>query len=313
MESLLKFPLRYARSIAKTRHIITSNNFKFVSTYAPGHFYSPLPDLDEIGTAQKSVSTPQEILRSGIALNDDGQVALLSEFAKFYKEMPLPETKSDGYRTYLDNDYFSFGDSTILYSMLRTFRPKQIIEIGSGFSSALMLDVCERFASEQTKLNFIEPFPDRLNGLLRPSDSTKCTVTVSKIQDVDLERFGELEENDILFVDSSHVAKWHSDLLYIVFNILPILRGGVIIHFHDIPWPFEYPPNWLKAGRAWNEAYFLRAFLQGNRDFEIVYFNSYMAHEHADLVQAAIPLALKLPSFPLTIGNSSLWLRRRAR
>ncbi len=252
-------------------------------------------------------------MRTGVDLNDENQTKLLSTFASFYEELPIPETKKDDCRSYLNNDYYSFGDSIVLYSMLRTFRPKQIIEIGSGFSSALMVDVCEKFALKDTKIRFIDPFHERLNSLLRSGDADRYAVTVKKIQEVDLNYFNELNNDDVLFVDSSHVAKWHSDLLHIVFNILPLLQEGVLVHFHDIPWPFEYPTHWLRTGRAWNEAYFLRAFLQGNRDFEIVYFNSYMAQVHTDLVKAAMPLALNVPWFPLTIGNSSLWLRKRAR
>jgi len=282
-----------------------------VNAYPPGHFYSPIPDLLDLNTERADVNKQKLTLLPGMEINDHGQMELLSAFSAFYEDMPIPERKSSSFRSYLDNDYFSYGDSVILYSFLRYFQPKKIIEVGSGFSSALMLDVCELFNLVDTQLTFIDPFTERLDNLLKPEDRNKIVIIDKKIQDIGIDIFSKLDTGDILFIDSSHVAKRSSDLLHIIFKILPIIKVGVLIHFHDIPWPFEYPVRWLRAGRAWNEVYFLRALLQGSRDFEIVYFNSYMEQIHADLLREAMPLVLKTPSFPLTIGNSSLWLRAR--
>ena len=43
-----------------------------------------------------------------------------------------------------------------------------------------------------------------------------------------------VEDNDILFIDSSHVANIGSDVNYYLFEILPVLKSGVYIHIHDI-------------------------------------------------------------------------------
>jgi hypothetical protein len=91
---------------------------------------------------------------------------------------------------------------------------------------------------------------------------------------------------------------------------LPHVRPGVVIHFHDILWPFEYPVSWLLGGRIWNEAYVLRAFLQFNTSFQMLFFNSYLAKRHGTLLASKLPEMLKTPSFEDTFGNSSLWLRR---
>jgi hypothetical protein len=114
----------------------------------------------------------------------------------------------------------------------------------------------------------------------------------------------------MLFIDSSHVAKKDSDVVHILFEVLPRLNKGVMVHFHDVLWPFEYPEIWLARGRAWNEAYFLRAFLQYNPGFEIVFFNSYLASMQREILKRKMPLALKTPSSSVTPGNSSLWLRK---
>ena len=92
--------------------------------------------------------------------------------------------------------------------------------------------------------------------------------------------FRELHAGDVLFVDSTHVAKVGSDVNHIFFEILPILQPGVVVHFHDIMYPFEYEPKWIYTGVAWNEAYMLRAFLMFNPTFKILLFNSFLAHLH---------------------------------
>jgi len=89
-----------------------------------------------------------------------------------------------------------------------------------------------------------------LYELLSENDSRACRIETKFVQQIELDRFEELEENDILFVDSSHVGKVHSDVLHIIFKVLRRLRKGVIVHIHDVLWPFEYPQSWLEEGRA---------------------------------------------------------------
>jgi hypothetical protein len=105
-------------------------------------------------------------------------------------------------------------------------------------------------------------------------------------------------------VDSTHVLKTRSDVNYILFEILPGFAPGVYVHYHDVYYPFEYTREWVYAGRAWNEVYALRAFLQYNTVFEIVYFNSFFATFHRERLRAAMPLCAMHP-------GSSLWLRKR--
>ena len=139
--------------------------------------------------------------------------------------------------------------------------------------------------------------------MLKKQDRTSSQIIRAPVQDVPLETFQDLGENDILFIDSSHVAKVGSDLTHLIFRVLPCLAPGVLVHFHDIFWPFEYPREWLIEGRAWNESYFLRAFLAYNNTFEMLYFNSYMAERHQTDVAEHLPLCLCNP-------GGSLWIRR---
>lgn len=273
----------------------------------PGHFYSPHPDLEAIeadATRLFGQSSAENL--PGINLNVAGQQELIARLSQFYGELPWGDEPQANLRYQYDNNLFCHGDVIALYGMMRLFRPRRIIEIGSGFSTAAMLDVNERFLGGDCALTCIEPFPDRLRSRLRPGDEEKLTILERNLQDVPETIFESLEANDFFFVDSSHVSKIGSDVNRIIFQLLPSLRPGVIVHFHDILYPFEYPKDWVLAGRAWNEAYLLRAFLQYNHAFQILFFNSYLHHLPN---RATIGIAARLP---LTARNpgGSLWLTR---
>jgi predicted O-methyltransferase YrrM len=186
--------------------------------------------------------------------------------------------------------------------MMRHFRPTRIVEVGSGYSSALMLDVNDRWFGKEIAMTFIEPYPDRVLSILRPGDHANTTLLTTQVQDVDLSVFNQLEPGDFLFIDSSHVSKAGSDVNFLIFEVLPTLKPGVIVHFHDIYWPFEYPREWAQEGRAWNENYILRAFLAYNTRFEIVLFNNWLATTQADVARS------RMPGWSVD-GTGSLWLR----
>jgi predicted O-methyltransferase YrrM len=193
-------------------------------------------------------------------------------------------------------------DAFSLYAMIRHWKPKKIIEVGCGASSCVILDTCEAFQPD-TKISFIEPYPELLLRYIRPADQASSEIRKEFVQDVPLDVFASLEENDILFIDTSHVSKLGSDVNFIFFEILPLLRKGVILHFHDIFYPFEYPEEWIRTGTFWNEAYLLRAFLMYNRDFEILLFTGYLNQILPGEIKANFPLAAEDP-------GASLWLRR---
>jgi predicted O-methyltransferase YrrM len=270
---------------------------------SPGHFYSPIPSLDEIRAREEELfGTPASSL-PGVDLRAEEQLALLRELARFYPEMPFPRKQSPETRYWFENWAYSYADAIYLYSMLRHLQPRRIIEVGSGFSSAAMLDTADRWLPE-TSFTFIDPDTTTLDALLRPPDRERVTVVRSRLQEVPLATFDTLTANDILFIDSTHVSKTGSDVNRIVFDILPRLASGVSIHFHDVFYPFEYPKEWVYEGRAWNEDYILRAFLEFNDAFEIVLFGTWLARFHRDLLAELMPLTLENP-------GGSLWLVKK--
>ncbi len=267
----------------------------------PGHFYSVIPSESEKKEflalkPSKRISVP------GIKLNEKKQLRLLKKFKKYYRECPFPKNKTKKYRYYFENFAYSYTDAFTLYNMIRRFKPKRIIEIGSGFSSCAILDTNDHFFNGNIDLTFIEPYPELLHSLIK-NDDKKHTILDKKIQDVDIELFKKLKKNDILFIDSTHVSKLNSDVNTDIFEILPSLNKGVIIHFHDIFWPFEYPKGWIKEGRAWNEIYLMRAFLQFNKSFEILFFADYTIKHNKSWFRTNMPRYLRNT-------GANLWLRK---
>jgi predicted O-methyltransferase YrrM len=190
--------------------------------------------------------------------------------------------------------------------MIFHFRPKRVIEIGSGFSSACILDSVQHANLRDFHLTCIEPNVSRLRSLLRPEDSERLTLIEAPVQDVPCAIVDALEPNDILFIDSTHVMKTGSDVHYEFFHLLPRLKPGVILHFHDIQYPFEYPDGWIfDSNYSWNEAYVLRAFLMFNKEFSIIFWNALYAGKFTTEITNEFPTFLNNP-------GGSIWIERVA-
>lgn len=266
---------------------------KMVGPFHPGHFYSPIPNPSEVEKDQDVIWGALSHEVEGVDLNREGQLDLFEKLKGFYGDLPFPETKSKDFRYYYENPAYSYSDAIILFCMMRQVQPRRIIEVGSGFSSCLMMDTNDLFFHGKIDLSFIEPYPQLLYSLISDQDRNRIKVIPTRLQDVDLAEFDGLEENDILFIDSTHVSKINSDVNYIFFKLLPRLRRGVYIHIHDVFYPFEYPRHWVYEGRAWNEDYILRAFLQYNHAFKITLFSTFLEHFHEDAFRDYMPLCLE--------------------
>lgn len=270
----------------------------------PGHFYSPVVDPAEVASLFGRLSAPDRTV-PGIDLREDAQRAFLPRLRFHCIRLPFASAPQKGLRYYYENPAYSYGDAITLASMLLEHRPGRIIEIGSGFSSAVTLDVIERFLGWRTDCIFIEPHPDLLFSLLRPDDRPRIRVQASRLQDVDPAVFDTLGTDDIVFIDSTHVLKTGSDVAFYMTDVLPRLKPGVLVHFHDVFWPFEYPRNWaVEQNRSWNELYWLQAFLTNNPEWEILFFNHFMATRHGDALFASVPLFRHEP-------GGAFWMRKR--
>jgi predicted O-methyltransferase YrrM len=268
---------------------------KYKTRYPPGHYYSPIISRPEIAEYEIKLFNSKPSNLDGIEFYENEQLSLLYKLAQQYLSISFKEEKQDNMRYYFDNQHFRHADSIFLNLMIRHIKPKRIIEAGSGFSSAVMLDTNDQYLDYRIQFTFIDPYPARLLSLLSETDKKNSQIIESKLQDIPLKTFDALEENDILFIDSTHVSKCGSDVNKIIFEILPRLKKGVIIHFHDVFYPFEYPKRWVMGwdGFGWNEDYILRSFLMYNNQFRVLFFPTYLEHFHNNWFEINMPLCLK--------------------
>lgn len=272
----------------------------------PYHYYQPIPDIRDL---EEDLWSKQSDL-VGIDLNERKQLELLSLFVSRYKDeyASFPRYKTSVSHEYFINNYFFESvDGEILYCMVRYFKPKRIIEIGAGFSTYLSAQAIlynkKEDDSYECELRAIEPYP---NDILKAGFPGLTKLISTRVQDIPFSMFTKLQENDILFIDSSHVLKIGSDVKYEYLEILPRLNKGVIVHTHDIFLPAEYPRDWvIKEHRFWTEQYLLQAFLTFNESFEVIWAANYIHLEHPSKLGAAFSSYMREDTLP-----ASFWIRK---
>jgi len=272
----------------------------------PVNYYQPIPDT----TTLKDDLWKKQSELVGININEKNQINLLSLFSTRFKGeySNFPRNKTAiPYQYYVDNGAFESVDGEILYCMIRHLKPKKITEVGSGFSTLLsaqaVLKNIEDDSSYECELTAIEPYPNEILVKGFPGFSKLLT---KRVQEVPLSEFEKLRENDILFIDSSHVLKIGSDVHYEYLEILPRLGKGVVIHAHDIFLPAEYPREWvLKEYWFWTEQYLLQAFLSFNEVFEALWAGSYMHLKYPEELEAAFNSYNRNERWP-----ASFWMRK---
>lgn len=276
----------------------------------PGHYYSPYPDLNELA-ARDDVFAPRAEF-AGIDLRESEQLALLETFAATAATLPWTDDPQPDLRPRLRYHYgnrpYAHGDGLFTACMLAHAKPRRYVEIGSGYSTLLALDVRDRLLTGvDTEIVSIEPYPAVLRELLAGERPERFRLIEQKAQDIDPALIESLEANDVLLIDSTHVAKAGSDVNHIFFELLPLVAPGVYVHVHDVFANFEYPREWVFQRRAWSEAYLLRSFLQFNDAFEVVFWGAWLAEHHPERFDR--PGA---PFAPVMINpGASIWLRRR--
>lgn len=272
----------------------------------PGHFYSPIVDTKEAAAYfDVSVDRAHSTERlAGVNIDNEAMLSLWAELAGLMNTSAMPYEEAEGWRYRVNNDAFAYGDGYVLNAMLRKFRPRRLIEVGSGWSSACALDTIEKHGVG-CECPFIEPFPRLLHSIIGPTrDGTN--VVEAKVQEVPLSVFGALESGDFQFIDSTHVMRTGSDVCYELLEILPLLKPGVLVHIHDMFWPFEYPRQWVvEQNRSWNEIYAVRAFLSSNSEWSMLFFNEYMGKRNREAVLRQFPDFLVHP-------GGGLWLQKSA-
>lgn len=231
------------------------------------HFYEPIPNTEIIRQGYK------DEVRSCLGINfnfEAGEQKLARMIEKWGGEF-YETVQKNGYS---EKNYFFRGlDSLTLYCLIREVKPKRVIEIGQGISTGIIISAFEanykETGSANQKFISIDPY-DRLSSADKKIEGFELEVLQDSIQNIPTALFSELGKSDLLFVDSSHVYKFGSDVEYIFEEIYPRVAAGVYIHIHDIFSPYHYPLEWYaEQKRFWNEQYYLENFLRYNSLFNI--------------------------------------------
>jgi len=287
----------------------------------PSHFYFPVPKLKSFQGKDWSACRPCP----GIDFRLQEQIDRLhSDLLPFSEEWTFPElANGDAHKFHFNNGFFERVDAEVAYSFVRHRKPRRIIEIGSGNTTLVMASALRKNQAEgiDSELISIEPYPapflkDGLNGL---------TQLIEKpVQQVPVALFKSLGPGDILFIDSSHVVSMDSDVLYEILRIVPEMAPGVLIHFHDIFTPLDYPEKFVMTNLCfWGEQYMLESFLAYNSSFKVMWASCAMQQYHPEILSSAFPgwmgsferMPAELKVFAPTLDNKSVtpcsfWIER---
>lgn len=252
------------------------------------HYYEPVFNSAHIRLRTGERNLP------GFKLNIEEQLGLLSLFDYRSELTALPFDKKAEGQYYYNNPSFFAGDAEFLYSMIRLKKPNRIIEIGSGFSTLMMLEAIKKNKAEDRnydcKVTCVEPYE------MPWLEKTGVEVIRKRVQELESSLFQTLQSGDFLFIDSSHVIRPDGDVLFEYLEILPVLRDGVIVHIHDIYTPFDYPREYFEKHIIFiNEQYLVEAFLSLNDKFKIVAALNYLKHRHFERLVKCCPALEQQP------------------
>jgi Methyltransferase domain len=268
------------------------------------NFYSPVPNLELL---------PDDIFErrsrlGGIDLRVDEAIELIEgELAPFIAEMDVPiEGPQPPGTFFLQNENYETVDAELLYGFVRARKPKRVVELGSGYTTLLIGEAARQNLVEGAAIEHLafDPYPRaQIFGEQPPPPTVFEPLPATEVPP---ERLAVLEAGDILFVDTTHTVKLGSDVNHIVLEVLPALAPGVLVHFHDIFLPGEYPQVWFEQMEYfWAEQYLLQAFLAFNEAFEVVVPSSAVADKYPDRLDAVVP------SFTPGRRPGAFWITRR--
>lgn len=247
------------------------------------HYSEPLFDERQI---PRPLSDERDL--PGVDWNVAEQLQLLGSFTFNEELRDLSMAAVDELTFHMNNGFFESGDAEYWYGIIRLKKPRRIIEIGSGYSTLLARRAVEKNTWEDPDYQCqhicvepsLGPWLERLG----------VTVIREKVERVGRSLFSELDENDILFIDSSHVIRPQGDVLFEYLELLPSLKKGVVVHVHDIFSPRDYLEDWVRRKvRLWNEQYLLEAFLTSNSDWKIIAALNLLHHHHFEKLKDKCP------------------------
>jgi hypothetical protein len=272
-------------------------------------YYSPLPSRRRLTSTMTRWTKPSSLL--GVAYDlAEMEVTLADLVCRYHGEfmglLPYEEALALGF-----GPGYTRLDALVLYAMLRAKKPSRYVDVGSGLSTYYASLAGLKNASEgrPMQITCVEPHPFEALKTI-----PGITVLQHEVQDLGLELFTGLREDDVLFIDSSHIVRLDGDVPFLFLEVLPALRTGPLVHIHDIPFPYHcpYPPKyWIYEGvwpMWWNESMLLHALLCGNKQFAVTLSTPLIRFHDEAFLKGLIPGYQTLDEEPNTF--SSIWLKR---
>lgn len=278
------FILKIIRSMGVHNYPICKTIFNMVGVFPiRNHYYEP-----QFIYKTKSINKKDPRILNGIDWNINEQLTMLEKFTYANELNNIPSSACKNKEFYWGNGNFESGDAEYWYQLLRHVKAKTIIEIGSGYSTLMARKAIEMNKTDDSSYtcNHICIEPYEMPWL----ESLDIKIIREKVENLDLDFFSVLEENDILFIDSSHIIRPHGDVLFEILELLPHLKKGVIVHIHDIFTPNHYLKFWVEDKVLfWNEQYLLEAFLTHNHTWKIIGSLNYLHHENFEKLKSVAP------------------------
>lgn len=276
----------------------------------PIDYHSPVPAIRDL--ERRGMWNVRSELR-GIDFRENVQIELLNELGLNYSDecrwSLLPTENPTEF--YLNNESFSYGCAASTHCIIRHFRPKRVVEIGSGMSSMVISNALLMNRSEENELYdyvIVDPYP---TNIIRSGAVSMTDLIEKRVELLNPAFFDQLKANDILFIDSGHCVRIGGDVNYLFLDVFPRLKPGILVHVHDISTPFEYPKVYATSEtfrQFWTEQYLLQGFLCFNSEFEVLLAMNYLMKDHLELFRKAFPFYdPNIHHFT----SSSFWMRRK--
>jgi hypothetical protein len=260
----------------------------------PNHFYTPISDVNELRRTRANWAHRSSMI--GIDVSVQSQAVLLKEMVKPFE----PEYR--GNKTFLEGTSGGFGpgfgyiEAQCFHGVLRSLKPRKIIEVGSGVSTycAMKAIALNPQSEKATQITCIEPYPSEF--LAKTAKTYAIELIKSPVQNLGPDIFLDLGAGDLLFIDSTHAVKPAGDVLYLYLEVLPRLRPGVIVHIHDIYFPYIYQRDLLTSFYQWSETALLQALLTYNSRLSILFCLSQLHYDAPEVLAEVFPEYVHQPA-----------------
>jgi predicted O-methyltransferase YrrM len=252
----------------------------------PRHFYSSIPDVRALRTS-RGWRQPYSLV--GLSGFDPGQqIATLDRWfaPDVRRRIGERDLRAEASQ---ENGAVGYGpsESTVLHAFVATERPRRVVQIGAGVSTSVILTAA-REAGHEIEVTCVDPYPT--DYLVRLASQGQIVLDRRPAQEVPVDELAALESGDLLFVDSTHTVKPGSEVNRIILELLPRLRPGVWVHFHDIWLPYDYPRDMLTDSIFfWNESPMLHAYLADNARMTTRVCCSWLHYEARDELTRVVP------------------------